>query len=99
MNKYIKFEIKPSHINNKKYDAIFTFQDYKPLIIPFGQKGFSDFTSNHDENKKNNYLKRHQKRENWDDPYSKGALSRFILWETDNLQLNVKLFKKRFGFK
>lgn len=99
MNNYIKFKIVPSHLKNKKYNAIFTFQNNKPLIIPFGQKGYSDFTSNHDENKKMNYIKRHQKRENWDNPFTKGSLSRFLLWETDDLKLNVKLFKKRFGFK
>ena len=101
MNKlyHIKLDIVPSHLKNKKYDAIFSFQNQNPLIVPFGQKGYSDFTSNHSVIKKNNYIKRHQKRENWDNPFSPGALSMFLLWHTDDLKLNIELFKKRFVFK
>ena len=91
--------IVPSHLKNKKFDAIFEIDNYGPLIIPFGAKGYSDFTSNHSEKKRMMYINCHQKREDWNYPYSAGALSRWILWETDDLNLNIALFKKRFGFQ
>jgi hypothetical protein len=51
-----------------------------------------------DKLKRENYLKRHIKRENWDDPYTAGALSKWILWgESSNINKNLIDFKKRFG--
>ena len=95
----IKLTINPSHLKNKKFDAIFEKKGFDPLITPFGAKGYTDFTSNHDENKKMNYIKRHRNTEDWENPYSAGSLSRYVLWETDNLDLNIRLFKKKFGFQ
>ena len=44
------------------------------------------------------YLKRHQVRENWNDPTSRGALSRFILWSpTRSIDLSTRAYRKRFG--
>jgi hypothetical protein len=48
--------------------------------ISFGSIKYDDYTIHHDEKRKNNYLLRHQVRENWEDPFSKGALSKWILW-------------------
>jgi hypothetical protein len=95
---HIKLDIVPSHLQNKKFNAIYSFQNIKPLIIPFGQKGYSDFTTNHSEKKRDAYIKRHQVREDFNNPFTKGSLSFHILWQTDNLNLNIKLFKEKFGF-
>ena len=95
---HIKLDIVPSHNKTKKLDAIYSFQNLKPLIIPFGQKGYSDFTTNHSLKKRDAYIKRHQVREDFENPFTSGSLSRYILWETDNLNLNIKLFKDKFGF-
>jgi hypothetical protein len=95
---HIKLDILPSHLQNKKFDAIYTFQNMKPLIIPFGQKGYTDFTTNHSLKKRDAYIKRHQVREDFGNPFTSGSLSRFILWETNDLNLNIKLFKEKFGF-
>ena len=46
--------IKPSHLQNKKYDAII---DGKKTI-PFGAKGMSDFTKHKDEERKKIYIDR-----------------------------------------
>ena len=43
-----------------------------------------------------NYLARHQPRENWDDPLSAGALSRWILWSANTLKEGVANYKKHF---
>ena len=95
----IKLTILPSHLKNKKFNALFEEKGSNPLIVPFGAKGYTDFTLTSDENKKMNYLKRHRKTEDWENPFTAGSLSRYLLWETDDLDLNIKLFKKKFGFK
>tara|TARA_Y100000401_G_scaffold84568_1_gene69855 strand:+ start:1006 stop:1269 length:264 start_codon:yes stop_codon:yes gene_type:complete len=48
--------------------------------IHFGSKGMSDYTKHKDPIRKERYIKRHQKRENWNDPNTAGFWSRWILW-------------------
>jgi hypothetical protein len=51
-----------------------------------------------DKVKRDAYLKRHMKNENWNDPYTAGALSRWILWgDTTNINNNIKYFNNRFN--
>jgi hypothetical protein len=52
---------------------------------------------NTDEERKKLYLKRHEKNENWNDPKSRGALSRWILWNKKTLSASIADFKKRFN--
>jgi len=88
--------IKISHLPEKKFDAVFTKDDGKQKVVPFGAKGYSDFTKNHDEARKERYIERHEKRENFNDPMTAGALSRFLLWNKPTLQQSIKDFKNRF---
>lgn len=100
MNKYnIKLDIVSSRNKNKKFDAIYTDLNGKFLIVPFGQKGASDYTTNFSDEKRINYLKRHHKNENWDNPFTSGSLSRYILWgNSTNINKNISDFKKLFNF-
>lgn len=66
-------------------------------VTHFGAKGMSDFTKNKDEERKDRYLKRHRANENWNDPKSAGALSRFVLWNKPTLKSSIEDYKKRFG--
>ncbi len=63
----------------------------------FGADGMSDFTIHKDEARKKRYLDRHRKNENWNDPTSAGALSRWILWNKPSYKASVKDFKSRFN--
>lgn len=96
----MKVEIKPSTNNNKKYMAIF-FDDNNKRIktTHFGARGMSDFTIHKDKERKERYLKRHQKRENWNDPKTAGALSKWILWNKPTLKGSIRDYKKRFNLK
>ena len=96
----MKVEIKPSTNNNKKYMAIF-YDDNSNRIktTHFGAKGMSDFTIHKDKERKERYLKRHQKRENWNAPMTAGALSRWILWNKPTLKGSIRDYKKRFNLK
>ena len=55
----------------------------------------SDYTIHKDKKRKNNYMIRHKKRENWKNPLSAGSLSRYILWNKEDLNESIKDFKKK----
>ena len=66
-------------------------------LVPFGAFGYDDFTQTGDKAQKRRYLARHKAREDWNDPKSAGALSRYILWgPTTSIEENIKRFVKKF---
>lgn len=96
----MKVEIKPSTRKDKKYMAIFYDDEGKKVKTTFfGAKNFSDFTIHKDKERKERYLDRHRKRENWNDPMSAGALSRWVLWNLPTLKASISDYKKRFSLK
>ena len=84
--------IKPSKKAGKKFDAII---DNKKTIS-FGAKGYEDYTTHKDPDRKELYLKRHKARENWKDPTMPGALSKFVLWNKPTIMASVKDMDKEF---
>jgi hypothetical protein len=96
-----KVVIKKSNKSGKKLMAI--FEDKKGNLnvktIHFGAEGMSDFTKHKDPKRKDRYLKRHMKREDWNNPQTAGALSRWILWNKPTLTASIKDFKTRFKLK
>lgn len=94
----MKFRIEPAS-SPHKYFGVFTDERKRETRIPFGASAYQDLTQHHDRRRKTLYLARHRKNENWSDPQTAGALSRWILWETPNLTQNVKLFKQRFNLE
>lgn len=69
--------IKPSHLPDKKYDAVIDGRK----TIPFGAKNYSDFTIHKDEARKERYISRHKATENWNNYETAGFWSRWLLWE------------------
>lgn len=66
-------------------------------VVHFGQRGSQTYIDHGDERKRTAYLARHRSRENWDDPYSAGALSRWLLWgDSKSLDVNHDTFMRRF---
>lgn len=98
----MRFYIIKSHLKNKKYDGIFEDGVHR-YIIPFGamksnNKPYDDYTITNNDKQKELYLKRHRKRENWNDPYTSGSLSRWILWNKKTLNESINDFKNKFKF-
>jgi hypothetical protein len=92
--------IRRSHRKEKKWDAVFLTDDGKTKTVPFGQRGYSDFTKHKDVTRRARYLKRHSGMgEHWDDPTTPGALSKWILWNKPTLKASISDFKKRFDLK
>jgi hypothetical protein len=54
------------------------------------------YTKHKDAKRKSRYIQRHKSRENWRDPTSAGALSRYILWGKPLFRASVADYKKRF---
>lgn len=96
----MKFKIVKSKVKGKKYTAIFECPKCnKTKTIHFGAQGMSDFTKHKDPERKERYLKRHKKNEDWDNPMTAGALSRWILWNKDTYDESVKDFVERFNLE
>ena len=79
----------------KRYKA--TFDDGK--AVHFGQANptYGAYIDHQDETKRQAYIARHSKNnEDWKNPQTAGALSRFLLWETPSLASAVKTYNKRF---
>ena len=89
--------VRRSTRKEKKYMATFSLDDRSKRTIHFGQKGSTTFTEGASELKKENYLKRHRVRENWNKPMTAGALSRWILWNKRSLRESISDFRKRFN--
>ena len=88
----INIIIKPSHLPNKKYDAV--IDDKK--TIPFGAKGMSDYTQHKDDVRKQRYIKRHQKNEDWNNYNTAGFWSRWILWNKQTITESVRDTNNKF---
>ena len=71
-----------------------TFENGK--TVHFGQAGGQTYIDHGDKEKRAAYLKRHEVNEDWTDPYSAGALSRWITWNKPTLEASMKDFMKRF---
>jgi len=84
----------------KKYRAIFDNGRH----TDFGASGYFDFIQYSKQSKelaekhKQAYLTRHHVNENFNDPYSAGSLSRWILWNLPSLSDSIIDYKRRFRF-
>ena len=88
--------LRRSHKKEKKWDAVFV-KDGRTKIVPFGQRGYSDYTKHRDKTRRQRYIDRHSGMgENWRDPATPGALSRYILWNKKTVRASLADFKKRF---
>jgi Family of unknown function (DUF5754) len=85
---------------NKKFRAYFS----NGHTTDFGAAGYGDFIiyskilPRKDALKKRNaYIQRHAaSRENWDNPETPGALSRWLLWEKPTMEESLRKYTTRF---
>lgn len=79
----------------KKYRVIFENGDK----IDFGAKGYSDYTIHKDTKRKERYIARHSKNENWTKSGIKtaGFWSRWLLWNKKTLKSSANYIKDKFG--
>ena len=95
-----------SHKKDKKWDALFTV-DGRDRVVPFGARGYRDFTllprrtaleKKMAEHVRALYIQRHSRMgEDWNDPLTPGALSRWLLWQEPTLESAETEYRRRFG--
>ncbi len=97
-----RYKIHLTKLNNhiKKYKAIVldTTTGKKKTVL-FGASGYQDYLIHKNDEKKNNYILRHKKNENWDDLFTAGFYSRWLLWNKKTLQASIKDVEKRYNAK
>ena len=99
MSKPVSVKISKSTKEGKKLMAVFQLENGRSRKIHFGSAGMDDYTKTKDKDQRKRYLDRHRARENWNDPMTAGALSRWILWNKETREASIKDYKKRFNLK
>ena len=86
--------ISKSDNKNKKMKAVI---DGKKTVH-LGASGYQDFTTHSDSKRRDNYISRHQKNENWGASGVKtaGFWAKNILWNKDTLTKSVDDLNKKF---
>lgn len=101
---YEYLTIQPAEDGDHKYVASF-YNIHSGVIkhVKFGAAGYKDYIYYAYHNGKEiadihkaSYVNRHQARENWDNPISKGALAKYILWNKTSLKASIKDYLKTF---
>jgi hypothetical protein len=87
-------DILESKNKNKKYVAIFDNNGSK-TTTHFGAKGYSDYITHKDKDRRNLYIKRHKKDLETNDPTRAGYLSMYILWNKPSFKASISDYKKR----
>lgn len=93
-----KVKITKDTETDKKMKAEFYDSSGKKIkTVRFGAKGYSDFTKHKDEERKQRYINRHRKNEDWNDPMKGGTLAKEILWNKPTLKASIDDYKKKFN--
>lgn len=92
--------VSKSNVSGKKFKVFITNpQTDKHKTVNFGATGYEDYTMHHDDTRKQNYISRHESRENWDDPYTPGFWSRWLLWNKSTLEASAKDISRRYKIR
>ena len=79
---------------NSRYTAVFNYHGKKKKVN-FGDSRYDNYTIHKDDERKRLYLLRHTK-EDWNNPMTAGALSRWILWNRKTLNESIDDYRKKF---
>ena len=93
----MEVKITESPLSSKKYRVLFSNNTH----VDIGASDFSDYTLHKDTARRENYIKRHQKREDWSMSglYSAGFWARWLLWNQPTITQSIHDIKKRFNIK
>ena len=64
--------------------------------IHFGASGYADFTTHKDEKRKQNYITRNKKNENWTDPNTPCFYAKNTLWNKPTTQASINDTNSKF---
>ena len=83
---------RPSDKPNKKFEARIDGRK----SIHFGSKSYEDFTIHKDPERKQRYIDRHSKNEDWNNALTAGFYSRWILWNRPTITESIRDTNRRF---
>jgi hypothetical protein len=90
--------VKPSPLEEKKYDATFETDKGRKKVVPFGAAGMDDYTKTHDKEQRQRYRDRHAKDLSSGDPTKPGLLSYYLLWgQSTSLMANLAAYRKKYN--
>ena len=91
-------DIEPSDKKTKKLKIVLSLNG-KKKTFHFGSKKSITYVEGATKKKRENYIKRHKVREDWNE-INNGSLSRFILWgDSKNIIENIKQYLKDFNIQ
>ena len=94
---YLNKSDKPS---KKYYVLLFNFKTRKfGHKIYFGDSKYDDYTTHKDIERKYRYIKRHKKKEQWNNPLTAGFWSRYILCNKPTIYESMIDIENRFNIK
>jgi len=88
----VNIVIQKSSKKFKKYDAIIDGRK----TVAFGDNRYEDYTMHKDPDRKERYITRHRKTENWNNYETPGFYSRWILWNLPTIESSVRDANRRF---
>lgn len=82
--------------HKKKYKVVIKDTvDNTKKTVSFGASGYEDYLSYHkDDKRKENYIKRHAKNEDWNNIYTAGFWSKWLLWNQTTLKKSIRDVEK-----
>lgn len=92
----VSVALRPSTRQDKKWSVVLPNK-----TIHFGARGYSDYTIHKDTSRKDNYIKRHAPRENWEKSgiETAGFWSRWLLWNKPSIKESIKDIENKFNVK
>ena len=94
----VKLTITKSSKKDKRFKAVFKYDDGKTKTTNFGFKGGSTYIDHKDKKIRSAYRARHKKDLDTKDYQRAGYLSYYILWgDETNLKDAIESYKKRFN--
>jgi len=96
MAKFVKLEEATAPY---KWRVILLDEDGIEKSVRFGRRPYEDFTIHKDETRKERYLNRHKKREDWGKSgiFTPGFWSRWLLWNKPTIQGSLRDVRKKFS--
>jgi hypothetical protein len=94
------FYLTKNHNRNEKHKFSVTYindETNKENEIKFGHKDYSDMTLHGDVNRRRLYDLRHKSNENWGDLTTRGAWSKWILWNQPSIAQSIRNMENRFN--
>jgi hypothetical protein len=94
--------VKFYYANDGKHKLVAEFHTPHQLV-PFGALNYNDYTIYYQQDPKlaqkhkTSYLRRHKKNEDWDNPRTAGALSRWVLWNKPTIDKSIEDYIRRFN--